>query len=221
MSESDGLHKLTAYLNQTRRQAEAAVDALNEQISDLRDENEKYALLVTKVEEEKDYYKSLCEKMKQESTIKHRLQERDEWKSLIENVQRDRSRLQDLCNNLETELDNAKYEITELKTEIDRVSNGGQALSDSNDVSGTPRASPSRMSTSLLQIDCEREGEDPLCPPMLSPVLDRNGNALNLNFNASPALLVRQLKLELRKAYAQVRVMCNIKIEWYLCTFVE
>ena len=42
MSESDGLQKLTAYLNQKRRQAEMAVDALNLQTEDLQKENTSY-----------------------------------------------------------------------------------------------------------------------------------------------------------------------------------
>ena len=40
MSASDGLLKLTEYLNQTRRQAEAAIDVLNSRIEEMKEENE-------------------------------------------------------------------------------------------------------------------------------------------------------------------------------------
>ena len=39
MSESDGLKKLTEYLNQTRRQAETAIDVLNKKIDEMEQEN--------------------------------------------------------------------------------------------------------------------------------------------------------------------------------------
>ena len=42
MSEADGLRKLTEFLNQTRKQAEVAVDCLNERIRELELEREKY-----------------------------------------------------------------------------------------------------------------------------------------------------------------------------------
>jgi len=41
MSSSDGLKRLTEYLNQTRRQAEASIDILNQRITELEEVNEK------------------------------------------------------------------------------------------------------------------------------------------------------------------------------------
>eukprot|EP00603_Paraphysomonas_imperforata_P006648 CAMPEP_0114439992 /NCGR_PEP_ID=MMETSP0103-20121206/15513_1 /TAXON_ID=37642 ORGANISM="Paraphysomonas imperforata, Strain PA2" /NCGR_SAMPLE_ID=MMETSP0103 /ASSEMBLY_ACC=CAM_ASM_000201 /LENGTH=46 /DNA_ID= /DNA_START= /DNA_END= /DNA_ORIENTATION= len=42
MSEADGLQRLTEFLNQTRKQAEVAVDCLNVRIKELEQEREKY-----------------------------------------------------------------------------------------------------------------------------------------------------------------------------------
>eukprot|EP00598_Pedospumella_elongata_P015454 CAMPEP_0185000786 /NCGR_PEP_ID=MMETSP1098-20130426/69189_1 /TAXON_ID=89044 /ORGANISM="Spumella elongata, Strain CCAP 955/1" /LENGTH=151 /DNA_ID=CAMNT_0027527999 /DNA_START=97 /DNA_END=549 /DNA_ORIENTATION=+ len=120
MSESEGLQKLTAYLNQTRRQAEAAVDALNVEISRLKQENDAYEAICRELEEEKEQYRLQVEQLKQEGTTKHRLQERDDWRSLIDSVQKDRSRLQEECNTLETALEMAREEITTLQEELER-----------------------------------------------------------------------------------------------------
>jgi hypothetical protein len=50
MSENDGLKKLTEYLNQTRRQAEAAIDALNIKIQEMKDENITCMKMIEKLE---------------------------------------------------------------------------------------------------------------------------------------------------------------------------
>jgi regulator of replication initiation timing len=44
MSSADGLQKLTEYLNQTRRQAEAAIDVLNKRIFELQESNDELKL---------------------------------------------------------------------------------------------------------------------------------------------------------------------------------
>lgn len=44
MSSADGLQKLTEYLNQTRRQAEAAIDVLNKRIFELQESNDEIKL---------------------------------------------------------------------------------------------------------------------------------------------------------------------------------
>lgn len=50
MSEADGLKRLTEYLNQTRKQAEQAVDCLNVRIKDLEQDREKFLGEVSEVE---------------------------------------------------------------------------------------------------------------------------------------------------------------------------
>ena len=50
MSASDGLLKLTEYLNQTRRQAEAAIDVLNNRIEEMKEENETCMNMIEKLE---------------------------------------------------------------------------------------------------------------------------------------------------------------------------
>lgn len=121
MSESEGLQKLTAYLSQTRRQAEAAIDALNEQIVELKKDNEVCMQVVETLEAERDHFKNLAEQLKQENTTKYRLQERDDWKSLIDSVQKDRSRLQEECNQLESKIEDCTAEIDYLKVELQTV----------------------------------------------------------------------------------------------------
>ena len=206
MSESEGLQKLTAYLNQTRRQAEAAVDALNVEISRLKQENDAYEAICRELEEEKEQYRLQVEQLKQEGTTKHRLQERDDWRSLIDSVQKDRSRLQEECNTLETALEMAREEITTLQEELERR-NGEQQESgvfcegaESFSRTSSPGNRSQRGSLTMINTSAE----DGSGTAMLSPILDRNGNELNINFTETPRNIVGQLKLELKKAYSQV-----------------
>lgn len=218
MSESDGLQKLTAFLNQTRRQAEAAVDALNLQIEDLRKENELYSQLCNKLEQEKDHFKSMAEQLKQGGTTKQMLQERDDWRALIDNVQKDRARLQEECCVLEANLDAANEEITNLKDEIEQLRLHQQGNGSST--GGTPQRSsnpsPNRSTRTPLSIQCdeneEESGGDQIPSPLISPVLDRNGCEVALNFSGPPQQVIRQLQIELKRAYAQVRIggMCHV-----------
>lgn len=111
ISESEGLRKLTEYLNQTRRQAETAIDALNAQVQQLSQDCDKYR-------DECVYYKRCCEQLQQENSKKWRLHERDDWKSLVESVQKDRNRLQDECLKLELEKDQYKNEMAVLQEQL-------------------------------------------------------------------------------------------------------
>lgn len=205
MSESDGLHKLTAYLNQTRRQAEAAVDALNLQIGELQKENAAYEAICKELEEEKEQYRIQMEQMKQEGTTKHRLQERDDWRSLIDSVQKDRARLQEECNALEATLELAKEEITDLQEELDKITNerkeAAERVGGEDSARGTPSPGKSQRGSLSILSDI---GEDANTPNLMSPVLDRNGNEVNINFSDAPRNIVGQMKLELKKAHAQV-----------------
>ena len=111
ISESEGLRKLTEFLNQTRRQAETAIDALNVQVKQLSQDCDKYR-------DECIYYKRCCEQLQQENSKKWRLHERDDWKSLVDSVQKDRNRLHDECLKLELEKDQFKNEIIALQEQL-------------------------------------------------------------------------------------------------------
>lgn len=50
MAEGDGLHRLTEYLNQTRRQAEMAIDVLNRKVEEMKEENATCMKMIEKLE---------------------------------------------------------------------------------------------------------------------------------------------------------------------------
>ena len=122
MSASDGLQRLTEYLNQTRRQAEMAIDVLNKRIIELQDSNNEIQAEAERLRTERDYFLGLAEQLKVENSTKWRLQERDDWKALVESVQEDRSRLQDECVKLETQLELSKIDIERLNKELEIAS---------------------------------------------------------------------------------------------------
>jgi ABC-type transporter Mla subunit MlaD len=207
MSESEGLQKLTAYLNQTRRQAEAAIDNLNVQIEDLRKENDLYAQLCKKLEQEKDYFKSMSEQLKQGNTTKQMLRERDDWRALIDNVQKDRARLQEEVCALEAGLDSANEEIAKLRDDIEHLTAQNDHTEGSPARTGTP--SPTRSSGARISIqtgDESGEGSDgeTSASPLVSPILDRNGREVELNLSGPSHQVIRRLQLELKRAYGQV-----------------
>lgn len=129
ISPSLGLVKLTEYLNQTRRQSEMAIDALNERIRELSEENEKALKIAEKFEGERDYYRNYAEQLKLQNSKKWKLQERDDWKSLVESVQNDRSRLQEDCIRLKEQLDEANNRIA-LLIEQTNAHNNNHSISD-------------------------------------------------------------------------------------------
>ena len=77
-----GLHKLTEYLNQTRKQAEMAIDNLNAQVRDLNREKREVLHVAEKLESERDYYRNLAEQLKNENAKKNKFKERSEYYSL-------------------------------------------------------------------------------------------------------------------------------------------
>lgn len=111
MSEKEGLAKLAAYLQQTRKQAELSIDILNTRILSLENESEA-------ISSERDYFRNYSEQLKLENSKKWRLHERDDWKSLVDSVQVDRARLQESCDNLEIELEEARAGVKILEEEI-------------------------------------------------------------------------------------------------------
>lgn len=213
-SERDGLTKLTDYLNQTRRQATAAIDVLNEKIDEMRIENETCMNIITKLEKERDYYRDNYEQVKVENSTKWKLRERDEWKSLVENVQQDRNRLQESINQLELDLEESRHYSTVLKSDLDKVlvdnarlqdllkiaeekENHAQTSASINSIEETPSLS-SRKRDLWIRADAESMESVPF-----SPYIDLNGNELTFN-SQTPTSINRQLKSELRKTQVEM-----------------
>lgn len=119
MSSSDGLHRLTEYLAQTRRQANAAIDVLNKRVEELElsnselRENEKILRL------EKDDLQVQLKLLKAENSTKFQLRERDDWKAVLDSVQKDRQRLSEECEALKKQLDELQSEQERLQTEME------------------------------------------------------------------------------------------------------
>jgi len=113
--EGDGVVKLREYLMQTRRQAEMAIDSLNERIAELEKDNIEISDANKALADERDYFRNLAEQRKTENSKKWRLQERDDWKALVESVQKDRSRLQDDLVKREIELESIRSELAYYK----------------------------------------------------------------------------------------------------------
>lgn len=121
MSEKEGLAKLAAYLQQTRKQAEESIDVLNTRIMVLESEAEA-------ISSERDHFKNYSEQLKLENSKKWRLQERDDWKSLVESIQTDRTRLRQDCSRLESELEEAKAGVKILEEEISHMTNSNRLV---------------------------------------------------------------------------------------------
>ena len=137
---ADGLQKLTEYLNQTRRQAELAIDTLSTKVIALEKESESIRTLLVEAESERDYFKNYSEQLKLENSKKWRLQERDDWKSLVESVQKDRSRLQDDCIRLQTLVDESQQHVNLLEEENERlrIASDKGSVSVSSSAASTP-----------------------------------------------------------------------------------
>ena len=208
MSESDGLVKLTEYLKQTKRQAEAAIDILNEKLAEANEENRMLMQVVAKLEAERDQFKAYAEQLKSENSTKWRLQERDDWKSLVDSVQKDRSRLQDQCNQLEIELDEYKEENRVLMEQINEFQrleaerSTTQALPSPQEGQqlSTPERNGRHNGARAFSVDDSTTDE---LTPFTSPILDRQGNEISFA-STEPKVITRQLKLELKKANTQV-----------------
>mmetsp|Transcript_395 Transcript_395/g.740 ORF Transcript_395/g.740 Transcript_395/m.740 type:complete len:371 (-) Transcript_395:81-1193(-) len=195
MSESDGLIKLTKFLNQTKRQAEQAIDCLNEKIAELEKQNEIERQKYEKCADERDYYRNYAEQLRLENSKKWRLQERDDWKALVDSVQKDRQRLQDECNALEHELMNARLQIDTLLEAAERAdaaeknsTNGSE--SEENDVSMDSSASPTPTSPKRSGNSCELANssvEHSCDQPLPSPSSPRE-NAENVSASVNSSL---------------------------------
>lgn len=115
---SDGVQKLTEYLNQTRRQAESAIDILNDKIRSLVNENDDLLKALKSSKLEKDHYKEAADRLQKENSKKWKFQERDDWKALVDSVQRDRAQLQEENNALKARLEAESEKNNMLQNEI-------------------------------------------------------------------------------------------------------
>ena len=205
---SEGLLKLTEYLNQTRRQAEIAIDVLNSKISDLNTENEKLREEATALGIERDNLRQENENLKVENPKKWRFQERDDWKALVESVQKDRSRLQEECARLELSLEEAKEQISRLEEETIYLSDALKKY----------RSMDNQLQTEQTANGAEVVGEESLSHFEDSSFETRRSN-LSITIDScfeddmiaysgssppSPRVLTRKLQLELDQANAQV-----------------
>jgi small-conductance mechanosensitive channel len=130
MSESEGLAKLTEYLKQTRRQAEAAVDNLNQQLSAAQKDNNELKKQMKQLEMEKAEYKKLAEQIKQDTSNKNKFKERDDWKHLVDSIEQDRTRLQAENLSLQAILSTMSDTIEDFKREVLKLRNEKKELYD-------------------------------------------------------------------------------------------
>lgn len=195
MAESEGLLKLTEYLKQTRRQAEAAIDNLNGQLTTLQQENAHIRSHAMNLEKQNAEFSATIQQLRTENSSKWKFKERDEWKALVDSIQKDRDRLQLEYNEASSQLDAAREEISNLKQDIERltleraertaISEGGQCESDSHDGRDSPTSEYKQSS-------------------LTSPVFDRSGRDLFAEELVSPRSMAMRLKFELRRANEQV-----------------
>lgn len=222
---SEGLLKLTEYLNQTRRQAEQAIDVLNSKIFALTDENTSLRQQIVVIESERNTLRVENDHLRVENPKKWRFQERDDWKALVESVQKDRSRLQEDCVRLENCLEEAKEQISRLEEETIYLSQslrkyrsmeerqGGDDFH-STDYADEFSHLPAVSDNSFPNHDNEDASLDFIRPPNLSITIDSiEIDDLNTSLSespqrtpSSPRALMRTLTMELELARAQVSV---------------
>jgi chromosome segregation ATPase len=200
MSESIGLQRLTEYLNQTRRQAELAIDTLNNRLKELQDELDRTSDALVNTERERDSLKLQCEQLKLESSKKYRLQERDDWKSLVESIQKDRSRLADELAQTQLLLDESRNECAlyqaeneELASQLQQahIPNSGRATSPARINSEAREApSPTRLLIDSLQ---QMVGDDDCTPSNASPSIKRNRSPSSSARNSNEVETLKQL----------------------------
>jgi hypothetical protein len=230
MSQAEGLSKLTEYLKQTKRQAEAAVDHLNKEITRLSEENTSLKKILHKVSQERDEYLATVEELKIKNTSKYKLKERDDWKNLVDQVQQDRTRLQQENDTLRQQLDHSEAEMKNLQVHIESLE---AELSQRESVEEsvvltlppkspskspkttpskkipTPLSSPSKSSrqrSSSFRFETKIEEEDQI-PPIISEIPPETIiEEVKLDLDT----IISQLKQQLQRTYEQVsRVLMN------------
>lgn len=197
MAESEGLAKLTEYLKQTRRQAEIAIDNLNSQLVDTRQENELMRNTIVALQKEREENASLIQQLKTGNGSKSKFKERDEWKALVENIQQDRDRLQTEYNHVVSMLEETNVELARTKQDLALLSEEYHRVCEENQqlqqrpLSPIQAFSPTSSSHGAASL--------------MSPVLDRHGQALFEEAAMSPMSMAMRLKQELRKTNEEVR----------------
>jgi len=138
MSQAEGLSKLTEYLKQTKRQAEAAVDHLNKEISRLSEENGQLKSILRQTTIERDEYFATVEELKMKNTSKYKLKERDDWKNLVDQIQVDRTRLQEENSNLEERLAASAAEMQSLVEQLQSQQYANEQLQNELEIAQLP-----------------------------------------------------------------------------------
>lgn len=224
MSQAEGLSKLTEYLKQTKRQAEAAVDHLNKEIIRLNEENSSLKRILHKVSQEREEYLTTVEELKIKNTNKYKLKERDDWKNLVDQVQQDRTRLQQenevLMHQLESsaaEMKNLQLHIESLETELSQKESAEESVEltlPSKSPTKSPRTPSKKIPTPLsspnksvrqrsfsFRADTKIEEEEQI-PPVITEIppetIIEQGN-LDID------TIIAQLKQQLQRTYDQVR----------------
>lgn len=147
---SEGLSKLTEYLNQTRRQAELAIDTLSQRVHELELENKELKRGVSDLQQEKTELNQCISQLRLETSKKWRLQERDDWKCLVDSMQRDRDRLHDECMRLDSELLISKSQVQRLNEEVEYLSQLLEQHQNHEHFSAAPSGSPSVSNSATL-----------------------------------------------------------------------
>lgn len=215
MSESEGLQKLTEYLKQTRRQAEIAIDNLNNQVISLRHENDELRAVNENLKKEKLQAEAAVQQLKVENTNKWKLRERDEWKALVESLQAERDQLQDECNNLHAKLMTAQSDLEFMRHDMSELSirYGEVQLSLMEAQSDLAAAAQSQQQKvqrfSNAEDDVPPYSEEKGQTMFTSPVLDRTGRTINFD-SYSPTSVAQKLKQELKQANEQVYLLLLI-----------
>lgn len=211
MSETEGLAKLTEYLKQTRRQAEIAIDNLNNQLSDAQKENELLRSSVATLQKDRDDCIKTIQQLKTENSSKWKFKERDEWKALVDNIQKDRDRIQLEYNNVISHLEEVTIDLARTKQDLALLTEDYHRLSEQQRLrSHSPATTPdSPASESKLS--------------MMSPVFDRHGRNLFEENPGSPRTIALTLKQELRKTNEQVIFRISLRITnlrvYFYCTY--
>eukprot|EP01039_Chlorochromonas_danica_P010103 gene10103-11183_t len=204
MAESEGLVKLTEYLKQTRRQAEAAIDHLNAQIEVLNEDNAKKSNQLDQAHELIRALQAEIQQLRENSSLKAVYKERDDWKCLVDSIQRDRARLQDENNLLIQKLEESNSIANDLREKLAILTQERDDL-----ISKAAETAAQLQTESVHEIEKEEDDDDHqarLASPsiLLSPIIDRR-SGLEISFpETSPHRLTQRLKEELRKAHAQV-----------------
>lgn len=201
MQESEGLSKLTEYLNQTRKQAAMSIDVLNSQIAELRAESDYNRQLIEELRADRDHYKQLGEQLRYESTTKHKLQERDDWKTLIDNMQKDRTRLSEECIQLRSQLQSATYEISLLHDEMNERRERESSIDKESTSSSPSSSSKAHRSPSTPTNGVDLRSMTQSHSYDSSAADSDSGPFLECRLPSSSS---RQLKVELKKVQLEV-----------------